>query len=64
MKNHGTRLLHARAAGMANATAGRARTFADKRILLPGLRSAEMDAEIAEGMAEYQEKNHVQQGSR
>lgn len=54
--NREATLSHARAAGMASATAGRARAFADKRVLLPGIRAAEALGEIADGIAEYQER--------
>jgi hypothetical protein len=49
-------LSRARCAGMVAATAGRGRSFADKRDLLPGILAAACDSEISDGLAEWAER--------
>lgn len=51
--SHASKIAKAAAAGMAKATAGRSRTFATKQDKLAANKG---DEEIADGMAEYEEK--------
>jgi hypothetical protein len=49
----------AAAAGMARATAGRSRSFANKKDILSGIASNECGDEISEGLAEYRERKLI-----
>jgi hypothetical protein len=60
VKNHQLSMMKAACAGLIASARGKARTFADKRTLLPGIIAADMDDEIAEGMSEYLEKKAAQ----
>lgn len=60
IKSHQFNVMKAACAGLCATTRGKARTFADKRALLPGIISASMDDEISEGLAEYAELKEKQ----
>jgi len=59
MKLKATDLCKTRAAGLAAATRGRSRQFADRADLLEQARSD--DADISEGVEEYQRRHQVSQ---
>jgi hypothetical protein len=59
MKLKATDLCRTRAAGLAAATRGRSRQFADRADLLEQARSD--DADISEGVEEYQRRHQVSQ---
>ena len=61
MKLKATKISKTRAAGLAAATRGRSRQFADRADILARIGDADADAEIGEGVEEYRRRHQVSQ---